>query len=375
MYQRSKIYKLLCNNGKYYIGGTIEELNVRLNKHKSLCKQSNVNKIYSHCNEIGWDNITIELIENYPCNSIKELNTRIDYHLTQNENKDLCLNYLESTRDYQEGKIYKLQCKDGHYYIGSTIQTLANRFSSHKSASKTQTSHAYQYINTIGWENVTIELVEYYPCDTKDHLDKKEDDYLKQHIEDPMCLNRHRSYVSEEEDKQKKKQYYEEHKEDLLEYQRKYKEENRDYILHRSAHYRLTHADELVEKQKEYVTKNKEKVQEARRKRYEQNKEKEQEYHKQYVQTHQEEMKQYKKAWAERYKETHVEEIAEERAQKRVTREEKKQARITYDQTIVSCECGGSYQHYRKKRHIESKKHQHFMENSTSNNLKLQKEN
>ena len=73
-------------------------------------------------------------------------------------------------------------------------------------------------------------------------------------------------------------------------------------------------------------------------------------------------MQQYKKAWAQRYKETHAEEIAQKRAQKRATREEKKQARIKHDQTVVACECGGSYQHYRKNRHMESKKHQQFME-------------
>jgi hypothetical protein len=43
-------------------------------------------------------------------------------------------------------------------------------------------------------------------------------------------------------------------------------------------------------------------------------------------------------------------------------REEKKQTRITHDRTIISCDCGGSYQNYQKKRHMESKKHQHFME-------------
>jgi len=382
VYKSSKIYKIIGIDGYYYIGSTTSELRFRLNNHKQLAKKYPERYEYKHMNTIGWDKYTIELIEDYECSSKKELNSRTKHLIKQSKHDKYCLNHKKKTEKlatkitnevidndidddilskYKDGKIYKLQCKDGHYYIGSTIQTLTNRFSSHKSASKTQTSHAYQYINTIGWENVMIELLEVYPCKSKAELVKKEDDYLKQHIENPMCLNRHRSYLTAEEDKQKKKQYYEENKEDLLEYQRKYKEENRDYILHRSAHYRLTHAEELAEKQKEYVTKNKEKVKEARHQRYEKNKEIELQQHKEYVQSHQEKVQQYKKEWAQRYKKTHADEIAEKRANKRAIREEKKQARIKHDQTIVACECGGSYQHYRKNRHLESKKHQHFV--------------
>jgi hypothetical protein len=73
-------------------------------------------------------------------------------------------------------------------------------------------------------------------------------------------------------------------------------------------------------------------------------------------------MNEYKRKWEQKYKEEHAEEIEQERANKKAIREEKKQARIKRDRTIVSCECGGSYQNYQKKRHMESKKHQPFME-------------
>jgi len=329
---------------------------------------------YNHINAIGWDKYQIELIENYECSSKKELNLRTNNIIKESIHDKYCLNHkmnevIDNDTDnndmltkYDDGKIYILQCNDGHYYIGSTIRSLQLRFNSHKSASKTQTSDAYKYINRIGWENVTIELLEVYPCKTKTELVKKEDDYIKQHIQDPMCLNVMRSYLTVDEDRQQKKQYYEEHKEEVIEYQRKYNEENRDYILHRSAHYRLTHAEELILKQNAYVEKNKEKVKASRRKRYENNKEKELQTHKEYVEQNREKVQKYKKEWAQQYKETHADKIAEERSDKKAVREEKKQARIAHDQTIVSCECGGSYQHYRKNRHIESKKHRQFME-------------
>jgi hypothetical protein len=362
IYERSKIYRLQCNDGNYYIGGTIEELNIRFNKHKSLSKQLNVNKIYNHCNKVGWDNITIELIENYPCISKKELNKRINHYISENRHNNLCLNCLEIISDYQEGKIYKLQCNDGHYYIGSTIESLLNRFRRHKTASNTQTSNAYKHINIIGWDNVIIELIEDYSCESKTDLIKKEDEYIKKHIEDPMCLNEHRSYLTVDEDKQKKKQYYEEHKQETLEYQQQYREANKEKIQEYFVNYRQEHAEKRREYSKKYVEKNKENVKEARRKRYETNKEKELQQHKLYNQNNQEKVNQYKKEWAQKYKETHTEEIANEREQKRAIREEKKQTRITHDRTIISCDCGGSYQNYQKKRHMESKKHQHFME-------------
>ena len=61
---------------------------------------------------------------------------------------------------YNTGKIYKLLCDDDHYYYGSTITTLINRFYNHKSSSKLMTSKLYKHINNIGWDKVKILLVE-----------------------------------------------------------------------------------------------------------------------------------------------------------------------------------------------------------------------
>jgi hypothetical protein len=370
VYRHSKIYKIIGTDGYYYIGSTTSDLRFRLNNHKQLAKKYPKRYEYKHINSVGWDKYKIELIENYDCTSKKLLNSQTNRIIKQHIHDNYCLNHekqisdtttkmtnevVETNREntdntvtkYANGKIYKLQCNDGHYYIGSTIRSLQSRFNDHKSASKWQTSHVYNYINNIGWDNVTITLLEEYSCKTKKQLDKKENEYIKESIEDPLCLNINRSYRTVNE---------------VIEYQHKYKEENRDYILLRSAHYRVTHAEELIEKQKKYVENNKEKVKEARQKRYENNKEKELRLHKIYVEQNKEKVNNYKKEWTQQYKETHAEEIAEEREQKRVIREEKKQTRITHDRTIISCDCGGSYQNYQKKRHMESKKHQHFME-------------
>ena len=90
---------------------------------------------------------------------------------------------------YNNGKIYKLVCEDGCYYIGSTIQKLNLRFNSHKKSSKKEVCNVYDHINDIGWDKVQIELVENYSCNNKQELNKREQYYIDQSIDDLQCLN------------------------------------------------------------------------------------------------------------------------------------------------------------------------------------------
>ena len=103
-YQNGKIYKLICDKtDKIYIGSTVCKLNYRLSGHKSLdCKSK---KLF----ELG--EVKIELIENYPCNSKKELETRERYFIKKY--KDIVVNKLIPTRTikehYQDNKNKKLE--------------------------------------------------------------------------------------------------------------------------------------------------------------------------------------------------------------------------------------------------------------------------
>jgi len=122
--------------------------------------------------------------------------------------------------DYKNGKIYKLQCEDGHYYIGSTTRLLRKRFYDHKhSASKTRNSRVYQHINALGWDRVRIVLVEDFPCDSKEHLVRKEDEHIRACRDDPMCLNMYNAVVSIEETKVKQRiaalKHYHGHKDEI----------------------------------------------------------------------------------------------------------------------------------------------------------------
>ena len=136
-YSSSKIYHLNCSDGNYYIGSTISVLSFRLNNHKQLSKKESISRAYQYINSIGWDNVDIKLIENYSCNSKKELNAREALYINEAiaKNDMMCLNIEntitppepDSENPYSEGKIYQIICSDGSYYIGSTRNTLPLR--------------------------------------------------------------------------------------------------------------------------------------------------------------------------------------------------------------------------------------------------------
>lgn len=80
-YQNGKIYKLVHDGKVIYVGSTIQKLNERLNGHKAKSKVKPDMKIFKYICNVGWDNITIELIENVNCNSKNELETREKYYI------------------------------------------------------------------------------------------------------------------------------------------------------------------------------------------------------------------------------------------------------------------------------------------------------
>ena len=83
--------------------------------------------------------------------------------------------------DYNNGKIYKLiNSVDDNIYIGSTINQLFKRKMDHKSRSRKNTKRrVYSHPNSIGWENVSIILIEEFSCDNKDQLRRREDYYIQ----------------------------------------------------------------------------------------------------------------------------------------------------------------------------------------------------
>lgn len=152
--------------------------------------------------------------------------------------------------DYKNGKLYKLQCDDGHYYIGSTCNELRFRLYGHKTDSKKENNKKYQHINEIGWDRVRIVLIEECPCENKTQLCRKEDEMIRKYQNDPLCLNSKRASCD-------KKEYYTENREHILENKRKYQQTQAEKIKERKANYYQQHKEEIKQKERDRYNRNK----------------------------------------------------------------------------------------------------------------------
>jgi Fe-S-cluster containining protein len=103
--------------------------------------------------------------------------------------------------NYQNGKIYKLS-GNNQIYIGSTVRTLTERYNRHISSFK-------RCIYTTAWAiltdtNATIELIELYPCNTKEELLMRE----RYYIEAMECVNKLCPILTDSERKESNRKRY-----------------------------------------------------------------------------------------------------------------------------------------------------------------------
>ena len=108
--------------------------------------------------------------------------------------------------DYKNGKIYTIRShQTDKIYIGSTTQPLSKRFHCHKGRYIISLSRKTNYITSfeiIKYGDAYIELLEEFPCETKDQLHKREGECIRN---EPNCVNK---FVPG----RTTKQYREEHK-------------------------------------------------------------------------------------------------------------------------------------------------------------------
>lgn len=353
-YQRSKIYRLLCNDAFYYIGATIQPLDICYHAHKRLSSKPGINNAYTHINELGWNNVIIELLEDFPCRTKKELTNQLNTHILQVKNDNKCLNHIK-INNFNRGKIYRIQCNDGRFYIGSTTQLLTQRLHHHKQLSKKDNTLFYQHMQTLGWENASIELIEDYPCNTSKELHQQEDYHIAQHIENPLCLNQKRAFLSDERRQEEKQEYLEQHRQEANERTKQYRMDHYEDVKKKKEAYRQSHRKELVEKQRIYAAEHKESIDKYRKKYLQDHKEQVALQTKAYREAHKEEINAYKLAWAKKKREAQSE-------AKREARKQKKEARLQHESVVHSCMCGGTYQLRKKSRHDQSKMHLAYIE-------------
>jgi len=159
-----------------------------------------------------------------------------------------------------KGKIYCIRNKvNDKVYVGSTIQSLSQRLSSHRREARFK--NRYQLHNAfhqLGFDNFYIELIENYNCDTKEELKAREQHYIRLYD----CFNNGYNSrcattdeIKQEEIKIRKakdnKEYYNHNKDSILEYHKEYFEKNKDYINKRNRKYDEIHKESLQKKEKE----------------------------------------------------------------------------------------------------------------------------
>lgn len=111
----------------------------------------------------------------------------------------------EIENKYKNGKIYKITSNQTEkWYIGSSTQKLYDRIANHRANYKLWQNNPDKYdfvtsYDIIKYDDHKIELIEEYPCNTKQELRQRENYYLA--LYKNICVNKIRAYQSKEEKK------------------------------------------------------------------------------------------------------------------------------------------------------------------------------
>jgi hypothetical protein len=137
--------------------------------------------------------------------------------------------------DFSKGKIYKI-VGGGNVYYGSTVLTLKQRLSSHKTCGRFKEDF---YV---------IELVENYPCLSRKALLEREQYY----IENNECINKKRAFLPDDIRKststERAKGWYSNNRERAITNVREYYNTNKDTILEKAKEKRVCECGALVRK-------------------------------------------------------------------------------------------------------------------------------
>ena len=144
--------------------------------------------------------------------------------------------------NYQNGKIYKITSPSiDKIYIGSTVQTLTQRFSghSHDFYNGTITSCTEMFENN----DCFISLLEEYPCNCKSELVSREQYYME--LNKDFIINKRKAVGNRAED-QRRQRKTEKHKNRMIRDKEKNKKQNHD------RYERNKNTPEFIEKRKTY---------------------------------------------------------------------------------------------------------------------------
>jgi hypothetical protein len=131
--------------------------------------------------------------------------------------------------NYQLGKIYRIvDFTDDNVYIGSTCEkTLAHRLAKHVQDYKRYINEKFHFVTSfkiLENNNYDIQLIEAFPCNSRDELHQREGYHIKN---TPNCINK---CIPGRTKKDSDKQYYENNKVIISVKCKQYYDDNKDKI-------------------------------------------------------------------------------------------------------------------------------------------------
>jgi hypothetical protein len=161
---------------------------------------------------------------------------------------------MTKTGDYSRGKIYKLVSNQtDQVYIGSTCRKhLCTRMAGHRACYKAWLKGEFNYITCfelVKFDDCQIVLIEHFPCKDKYELEARE----RYHIENTVNVNRFiptRSW----------KDYYECHRDEIIDRSKQHYNNNREQRLAKSKEYVESNREKIREYRKAYRASHKEQI-------------------------------------------------------------------------------------------------------------------
>ena len=166
--------------------------------------------------------------------------------------------------NYINGKVYAIRSYEtDRYYIGATCSLLHKRFFQHKNAKNSDKANYCTSHEILKYDDCYIELIEDFPCENKNQLQKREGELIRENKEN--CVNcvipkrTHEEYKIDNKEKVRewKKMSYERNKEKVLKSCKEYREANKDKIKITKQVYQEANKEQIKIKKQVYYEKNK----------------------------------------------------------------------------------------------------------------------
>lgn len=193
--------------------------------------------------------------------------------------------------DYQKSQIYTIRShKTNEIYVGSTCSPLEKRIYQHRLDYKKWTKGNPNYMSSyeiIKHDDHYIELLEKFPCNSKNELRRKEGECIRQ---TENCVNKNIAGRT-------KKEWTTEHVDEIKLQKAEYYKKNADEFKLNNAEYYKQNADEIKLQHAEYLKKNADEIKLKKAEYFQKNADKLKIQHLEYVKQNAEKIKAYKAKW------------------------------------------------------------------------------